>query len=137
MPTTVGGAALEQDLQEALAFCAGAATGKYRSVLWPGGDLDRLARATGLGGRLLSYRALNHIIWRGGSIADRMPALSIWIAGDDRAFAALVPWRFQDDGDHFVSDEFRFTLIHTGTNRLVYVYEVDEATGRETIQQEE
>lgn len=134
---SVGGAELDEDLQEALAFCSKAASQRYRSVLWPGGDIERLARQAEVGDRLMSYRSLNQMIWLGRDLSGQMPALSIWIAGDDRAFAALSPWRYQSDGDHFVADDYRFTLLHTCANRLVFVYEVDAATGQETVQSEE
>jgi hypothetical protein len=134
-------AALEADLHEALAYAALARGRGYATVLWP---LDTAGRRSGgfdlakaAGGPVLPYRDLNRSLWLERDISTSLPALSIWIRGDNRAFAQLQPFTFQSDGEHFVSDDYRFGLLRTCANGLVLVYEVAARTGEETVSGQE
>jgi len=130
--TAAGNPAIAADLVEAAQFVVHqSGSGDYRSVLWPGGAMSW---PSVLAPKVVGYRRINHDIWLGARVfSDYLPALSVWIRADDRPFASLAPFSFQSDGENFVSDEFRFGLLHVSKNGLVFVYEVDQRTGSEVV----
>jgi hypothetical protein len=66
-------------------------------------------------------------------LPDLLPAISIWVKDDPRPFAALEPFRFQSEAEHYIFKDLRFTLLHECRNRQVLVYLVAERTGREAL----
>jgi 4-amino-4-deoxy-L-arabinose transferase-like glycosyltransferase len=125
---------LADDLTEAVQFVAAQDSNAYRTVLWPG-SLRTVPRSGISAPRLTSYDDLDRQLWlEEEDLADVLPAMSIWVRDDTRPFAALEPFSFQNDAEHYVSDDFRFTLLHECQNRRVLVYLVAERTGREMLE---
>jgi 4-amino-4-deoxy-L-arabinose transferase-like glycosyltransferase len=124
---------LADDLTEAVQFVAAQDSNAYRTVLWPG-SIRTVPRSGISASRLMSYHDLDRQLWlEEEDLADVLPAMSIWVRNDTRPFAALEPFRFQNDAEHYVSDDFRFTLLHECRNRRVLVYRVAERTGGEAL----
>ncbi len=122
---------LASDIEEARRVVEGLAPASYRYLFWPLDDPPAIpGRAAE---QVISYPVLNRLLWRdyGRSLAGLLPAVSVWIRGDDRPFARLEPFRFQDDSEHFLTDDYRFRLLHTCGNGLVLVYIIEERTGEE------
>lgn len=123
---------LAADIEEAHRVVGGLAPGSYRYLFWP---LDDTPRIPGLVlERIITYRTLNRMLWTdyGRSLADLLPAVSVWVRGDDRPFARLDPFRFQNDREDYITDQYRFQLLHTCGNGLVLVYLVEDRTDEET-----
>jgi len=137
--------ALASDLEAARRFLASTAAPTapagakptYHLVLWPVSPVPVLPGFAP--DMVLSYRDFNRTLWVNykQTLADYLPALSVWIKDDDRPFARLDPFCFQSDGEHFVTDEYRFGLLYTSPNGLVFVYDIAERTGEEVVSPEE
>jgi hypothetical protein len=128
---------LASDLEDARRFVSGFAAGTHRVLLWP---LSPVPAVPGFAPDMVfSYRDFNRTIWVNNkqTLGDFLPALSVWIKDDDRPLARLDPFCFQNDGEHFVTDVYRFGLLHASPNGLVFVYEIAQRTGEEVISSEE
>jgi 4-amino-4-deoxy-L-arabinose transferase-like glycosyltransferase len=131
MPTSAGPCAhLAEDLGEALdwltAWRAGARDGgadSVRSVLWPGRVPDSLGSV--LSAKMVSHKTANRLIWmQQKELDDLLPALSVWIAQDDRPFARQDPFRLQGEGEDYRAGGLSFLVLHRCRNSLVFVYDV-------------
>jgi hypothetical protein len=135
-PAPIAGVPAIEDLDEALGFVRRLPRTDARAILWPG-SLPSASFPAWRGlpaDRFVGYWALNRALWmEDKTIRDYLPALSIWVRNDPRPFAQLEPFRYQNDSEHFVSGEFRFTLLHTCKNGRVLIYALDEVTGEERV----
>jgi|GEM_PF-1540766 4-amino-4-deoxy-L-arabinose transferase-like glycosyltransferase len=124
---------LIDDLTEAARYVDEQDSEAYRTVLWPG-SLRTVPRTGIAAAKLTSYQELVRRIWLEKlTLLDALPAVSIWIRSDPRPFAALDPFRFQSDGEHYISEDLRFTLLHECRNRRVLVYQVSKRSGSEPL----
>ena len=124
---------LAEDLSEAVRFVAAQDSDAYRTVLWPG-SLRTVPRSGIAAPKLMSYHALERQLWlEETKLADILPAMSIWVRNDSSPFAALEPFSYQNDGEHYISNDFRFTMLHECRNRRVLVYRVSERSGNEFL----
>jgi len=127
------GSPLAIDIEDARRVVEGLDPKDYRCLLWP---LDEAPSVTGLSPeRIVTYRELNAALWsnQGSSPSDLLPAISVWVRGDDRPLARLEPFCFQDDGENYITDHYRFRLLHICGNGLVLVYIIEERTGEEVL----
>jgi 4-amino-4-deoxy-L-arabinose transferase-like glycosyltransferase len=130
---TNGPEQLAADLQEAETYVPEAALQACSLLLWPVAPLPALFGVAPK--KALAYRDFNRSLWANNrkTPADFLPMLSVWIKDDERPFAKLDPFCLQNDGKDFATDEYRFGLLHTCRNGLVFVYQVDRRTGREVV----
>jgi hypothetical protein len=136
-PGGLDSAKLTRDLEEAARFVSQVPRQSHNVLVWPVTPLPRLAGSAPE--KMLSYQDLNRTLWGNHkqTLADFLPVMSVWIKGDDRPFARLDPFCFQSDGVHFVTNEYRFGLLHACQNGLVLIYEIAERTGEEIVSPEE
>jgi hypothetical protein len=121
---------LSEDLNEALDWLKGQSAGgrdsgseSVRSILWPCRVPDNLDSATGA--KMISDKAANRILWlEEKKLDDMLPALSVWIANDDRPFARQDPFRLQGEGTDYDAGGISFVVRHRCRNGLVFVYDV-------------
>ncbi len=132
-----GAGQLASDLDEAGMYVSQVAPDAYRSLLWPVSPPPALPGVAAH--KIMAYRDFSRTLWADTSttLDDFLPALSVWVRDDDRPFARLDPFCFQNDGEHFVTDDYRFGLLHICRNGLVFVYEIARRTGEETVSPEE
>ena len=132
-----GSERLTSDLEEAGRYVLQVAPDVYHSLLWPVSPPPALPGV--VPEKVVAYRDLTRTLWADTSttLDDFLPALSVWVKDDDRPFARLDPFCFQNDGEHFVTDNYRFGLLHTCRNGLVFVYEIARRTGEETVSTDE
>ena len=128
---------LASDLEEAGRYVSQVAPDAYHLLLWPVSPPPALHGVAPE--KVAAYRDFSRTLWADTSttLDDFLPALSVWVKDDDRPFARLDPFCFQNDGEHFVTDDYRFGLLHTCRNGLVFVYEIARRTGEETVSPEE
>jgi hypothetical protein len=121
---------LNEDLGEALDWLeAGAASaGNYgfdsvESVLWPcrvPGNPD-----SALSAKIVSHKGVNRAIWlEERKLDDLLPALSVWIANDERPFARQDPFNLQGEGKDYDAGGLSFLVQHRCRNGIVFVYDV-------------
>jgi hypothetical protein len=136
-PDVANGAGLASDLEEAARYVSRATPQTYNVLLWPVAPLPALPGVAAQ--RVMTYRDFGRTLWLNdsSSLRDFLPALSVWVKDDDRPFARLDPFCFQNDGEHFVTNEYRFGLLHTSPNGLVFVYEIAQRTGEEVVSPEQ
>jgi hypothetical protein len=121
---------LREDLGEALdwlrAWTASAQDScddSVRSILWPCRVPDGVDSALGM--QMISHKALNRMLWlQEKKLDDLLPALSVWIAEDDRPFARQDPFRLQSDGMDHDAGGVSFRVRHRCRNGLVFIYGV-------------
>lgn len=122
---------LRRDLRQVLQLVARFDQDSFRSVFWPWSldSLDRDIVGPELAERFVSYRAMSFQVWFGErSIANYLPALSIWIRDDDRPFGSTMPFTFQNDGDPFAVADFVFKPLYTTADGAVLLYLADRET---------
>jgi hypothetical protein len=121
---------LNEDLGEALDWLkAGLAIGRdfgldsVRSVLWPCRVPDHVEPVWSA--KMVSHKAANRALWLEEKKLDELlPALSVWIANDDRPFARQSPLRGQAEGKDYDAGGLSFRVRHRCRNGLVLVYDV-------------
>jgi len=129
-----GSALLAEDLEEAVGYVQHLDTGRFRVVAWPGWDSRQTAELHALSRpeTVIEQSELNRYFWLNrGDVDALMPALSIWVRFDERPFARLSPFSYQNDAEHFEADYYRFTLLHTCQNGRVLVFAVEASPGAE------
>jgi hypothetical protein len=131
-------ARLAADLDEALQFIV-ARKLEARTITWPIAVPIPAAvapEARPVLSRMISQRSLNRNLWlREQSLDSLLPALSVWIRGDDRPFATQEPFGYQGEGQNYIAGDCRFTLLHTCRDGLVFVYDIRPVTGSEATRQ--
>lgn len=137
LPLSAGNPArIRADLGDCLNRIADRELDSFRYVFWPTAAPENAARGKlrELSSKLLDYRELDRTLWRDQKeLSDFLPAISVWIRGDDRPFARLSPFNFQNDAEHFVVDDYRFTLLDSTSDRRVLTYYISIRTGRESL----
>jgi hypothetical protein len=102
------------------------AVDSIHTVFWPmhlPGGLDSILSA-----RMMSHKSANGALWTGEKkLDDLLPALSVWVAKDERPFARQDPFRQQVDGKDYDAGGLSFRLQHRCHNGLVFVYDVRSA----------
>jgi hypothetical protein len=131
---------LNEDLDEALERVGSGKPDEYQTIIWPVALPPRVSATVRVSklaaSSLVGLRALNRSLWlKEVELSDALPALSVWIKGDNRPIARLGPLSFQSEGRNFISDEYRFTLLHICRNGLVLIYDIRPQTGEETLKQ--
>lgn len=97
-----------------------------RSILWPCRVPDTLDSA--LSAKMISHKSANRTLWlEEKKLDDLLPALSVWIANDDRPFARQVPSGRQGEGKDYDAGGLSFLVRHRCRNGLVFVYDVRRA----------
>lgn len=120
----VGPELLKSNLREALRFIPTVHPARYKTILWPWHpDSARALLAPELRDRVVSYRRLSTTIWQQeADLTSFLPALSVWIKGDNRPFAKLNPYKSQEEMADVQTETAGFTLLYASPDRTVLVY---------------
>lgn len=112
-----------------LAFGLSRDVGKQvKTIFWPSNYLDNSAEqlTSRLGLVTMSYRAFLELASSGRmSLGDLLPSLAFWVVGTSERHLQVMS--FMEDGDNYISDGLRFTLLGRDPNGFVVVYLVDAA----------
>jgi hypothetical protein len=104
----------------------GAPQPEWRFLFWPDDTLfppePRLLDS--LAGLTLSYRDLYRTVTRPEQFDDFLPALGFWLFGTRERHVS--PLHYMDEGENFVADDYRFTLLATDPDSLTAAYDIQK-----------
>jgi hypothetical protein len=113
----------------ALAFGLSRDVGRqFKTVFWPSGYSDRRARqlTDRLGLVTMSYSVFYDLAVSGKlALRDLLPAIAFWAVGTRERHLQFMD--FMNDGDNYIADGLRFTVLSRDPYGLVVVYAVDAA----------
>lgn len=132
--TTAAGPLLS-DLREALRFVSGFEVESYRAVIVPirldqlGAELEDLPA-----GKVVTYFERHRRLVRRQAVQnDFLPALCVWIVGDERRYYSNEHFKHMSTGGGFVIGGMRFSRLHVSEHRLVLVYDIRSRSSIETV----
>lgn len=99
-----------------------------KTVFWPSGyAADRARQLTDrIGLVTMPYRVFYDLAMSGRlALRDLLPAVAFWVVGTKEQHLQFMG--FMDDGDNYIADGLRFTLLGRDPYGLVVVYRVDAA----------
>ena len=100
-----------------------------RTVFWPSGYFNSSAEqlTSRLGLVTMPYRAFFDLALSGKmDLNDLLPGIAFWVVGTTERNLKFMG--FMNDGDNYISDGLRFTVLGHDPNGLVAVYLIEDAS---------